>query len=275
MWTLSGFADEISPDLEEQCATLSAESMRFLEFRGVWNKNVLDLTDEELSRVAAALKNHGIGVSSIGSPIGKISITDDFEPHRERFARALDIAKRFDARYVRIFSFFMPKGADPGRYRDEVISRLRELVDMADQAGVTLLHENERDIYGDIPKRCLDLLTSLESPCFRAVWDAANYVQCGVRPFPDGYRALRPYVEYVHIKDAIASTGRVVPAGEGDGAIRETIAALRNDGFDGFFSMEPHLAAAGTFAGFSGPGLFRKATQSFKKLLDEQGISWS
>jgi sugar phosphate isomerase/epimerase len=94
-------------------------------------------------------------------------------------------------------------------------------------------------------------------------------------PYGEGYEALRPYVEYVHVKDALSGSGRVVPAGEGDGEIRETISALHASGFDGFFSLEPHLASSGTYSGFSGPALFGRAAGAFKNLLRQQEIPWS
>lgn len=276
MWTLTGFADEISPELDEQLDTLAQESMNFMELRSVWNTNVLDLTDGELEKVRSATTGRGVGISSIGSPIGKVSITEPFGPHLERFRRALNAARFMNAPYVRVFSFFIPEGQAPDLYRDEVLERMGAMASEAEGAGITLLHENEKDIYGDVPSRCLDILESVDSPALRAAWDAANFVQCGIQhPYTDGYESLRPYVEYVHVKDALAESGRVVPAGDGDGEIPETLAALNASGFDGFFSLEPHLASAGKYSGFSGPELFRKAAGAFKDLLRRQGIEWA
>jgi sugar phosphate isomerase/epimerase len=96
-----------------------------------------------------------------------------------------------------------------------------------------------------------------------------------VRPHDAGYEQLRPYIAYVHVKDAKLDGGGVVPAGEGDGQVRQTVRALRDSGFDGFFSMEPHLAVAGEFSGFSGPDLFRLAVQRFTAILAEEGIAWA
>ena len=276
MWTLTGFADEISPELDEQLDTLAEEFIRYMELRSVWNTNVLDLTDEELGRVRAAVAERGIGISSIGSPIGKVSITDPFGPHLERFRRALHVAGVMESPYVRVFSFFIPEGHEPDRYREEVLERMGALASEAEDSGITLLHENEKEIYGDVPNRCVDLLAGVDSPALRAAWDAANFVQCGIRhPYTEGYESLRPYVEYVHVKDALADSRRVVPAGEGDGEIPETLSALRGSGFDGFFSLEPHLASSGTYSGFSGPELFRKAAGAFKDLLRQQEIEWA
>jgi sugar phosphate isomerase/epimerase len=273
-WTLTGFADEISPDLDEQLDTLAAEQMRYLELRGVWGKNVLKLSDDELRQVKATLDDRGVKVSSIGSPIGKIKIGDDFAPHLEEFRRTLYCARALEAPFIRIFSFFIPQGDDPAKYRDEVIARLGAIAKEAEGHNVTLLHENEKEIYGDVPTRCLDIITSVNSPVLRVAWDPANFVQCGVRPHTEGYPMLRPYIAYVHVKDALLGSGQVVPAGQGDGQVRDTVAALKSSGFDGFFSLEPHLKSGGTYAGFSGPDLFRTAVQAFKGVLAEQGIEW-
>ena len=276
MWTLTGFADEISPELDEQLNTLAEESISYMELRSVWNTNVLDLTDEELEWVKTAAADRSIGISSIGSPIGKVPITDPFGPHLERFRRALHAAEVMEAPYVRVFSFFITERQEPGRYREEIIDRMGILAAEAGDSGVTLLHENEKDIYGDVPERCADILAGVGSPALRAAWDAANFVQCGVsHPYKEGYEALRPYIEYVHVKDALSGSGKVVPAGEGDGEISETLSALRASGFDGFFSLEPHLASSGKYSGFSGPVLFRKAARAFKNLLRKEEIEWA
>ncbi|MDQ3438243.1 MAG: sugar phosphate isomerase/epimerase [Actinomycetota bacterium] len=275
MWTLTGFADEISPELDEQLDTLAEESISYMELRSVWNTNVLDLTDDELDRVKSAVAERGIGISSIGSPIGKVPVTDPFGPHLERFRRALRAAEAMRAPYVRVFSFFIPEGQEPDRYREEVLDRMGAMTGEAADAGVMLLHENEKEIYGDVPSRCVDILAGVGSPVLRAAWDAANFVQCGVtHPYDEGYASLRPYIEYVHVKDALSGTDRVVPAGEGDGQLPETLSALRASGFDGFFSLEPHLASAGKYSGFSGPELFRKAAGALKELLRKQEIEW-
>ncbi len=275
MWTLSGFADEISADFDEQCRVLNELGMGSIEFRSAWGTNVLDLEDDQIERVRKTLNEHGLRMSSVGSPIGKISIHDDFEEHLRRFDRALHVARVFEAPYIRLFSFFIPKGDDPGTYRDEVLRRMTALADAAQGHDVVLLHENEKNIYGDSPERCLDIVQSVGSRQLRLTWDAANFVQCGYRPHSDGYAMLRPHLgAYIQIKDAHLATGEVVPAGEGDGEVRATIQALRADGFDGFFSLEPHLAAAGPMGGFSGADLFRVAHRAFTRVLVEEGIDY-
>lgn len=274
MWTLSGFADEISPDLDVQCQVLGELGIGYIEFRSAWGTNVLDLDDAQLDTVRATLAKHEIQMSSVGSPIGKISIHDDFDEHLRRFDRALHVAEYFGAPFIRLFSFFLPEDEDPKSHRDEVLRRMAALAKRAEGRDVVLLHENEKAIYGDTPERCLDIVTSVDSPKLRLAWDAANFVQCGVRPFAEAYPMLRPFTDYIQIKDAVAETGAVVPAGEGDGELRDTFAALRADGFDGFFSLEPHLVAAGPMGGFSGPELFGAAHRAFTGLLTEEGIEY-
>jgi sugar phosphate isomerase/epimerase len=272
--TLSGFADEISPDPAEQLAVLAAENITHLELRSAWSVNVADLGDAELARFAVALDGAGVRVSAIGSPIGKVGIDEPLEPELDRLRRIADVAARFGTTIVRVFSFFIPEGDDPGRYRQQVIERMRALADVAEERGVVLAHENEKKIYGDRPERCADLIESVGSPALRATFDAANFVQCGVRPHTEGYGLLRPYLVYLQVKDALAATGEVVPAGQGDGEVRETLAALRDSGFAGYVSLEPHLAMEGRFGGFSGPDDFRRAAQALKGLLGELSIPW-
>jgi sugar phosphate isomerase/epimerase len=273
--TLTGFADEISADLEEQMDVLASEGISHIEFRGVWGKNVLKLTDEEAAKVKERLVARGFKISSIGSPIGKIKITDDFAPHVVDFERAIALAKFFETSFIRVFSFFIPKEEDAAVYRDEVISRMKQLTVRAEQEGITLLHENESHIYGDIGSRCLDILQSVNSLNLRCAFDPANFVQCGVKPMTEAYPLLSPYVTYVHIKDAVTETRKVVPAGVGNGELRELISALKDREYAGFLSLEPHLKAAETFQGFSGPGLFVVAIKALKGLLTEAGLKWN
>src|SRR5215203_2004791 len=250
MWTLSGFSDEISPEPRVQCRVAGGLGLKYLEVRSAWNVNILDLDGDQLAALRQTLKEFDLSVSSIGSPIGKIYIDEDFEPHLERMRHAAEVARQLGAPYIRIFSFFLRAGDDPDTHRGEVLRRMRALADVAEQYDVVLLHENEKEIYGDIPRRCLDIVTAVDSPKLRLAWDAANFVQVGVRPFTEGYALLRPYLEYVQIKDARLADASVVVAGAGDGEVVETIRALRADGFDGFFSLEPHLADYNARGGF-------------------------
>ena len=271
---LSGFADEISPDPAEQLATLAAESIAHLELRGAWSVNVADFTAEQVAAFRAAVDGAGVRVSAIGSPVGKIPVGAPLGPELDRMRRVADVAAELGTAIVRVFSFYIPGGDPPERYRQQVIDRMGALAGIAEDRGLVLAHENEKEIYGDTPDRCADVITAVGSPALRATFDPANFVQCGVRPHSDAYALLRPFLVYLQVKDALAATGEVVPAGEGDGQLRETLTALRDSGFTGFMSLEPHLAQAGRFGGFSGPQGFRRAAQALKSLLNELAIPY-
>ena len=281
MIRLTAFADEISADLDEQIAVLHKENIHFLELRAAWNTNVLDFTDQQVQKIIQTLSTQHISVSAIGSPIGKVPINSSFALHLERFERAIELAHLFQTPFIRVFSFYPPTVAqnnaehtdssDPSQWRAEVLSRLRELTAKAQAANITLLHENEKGIYGDTIARCVDLLQNINDAHFQATLDPANFIQCGQTPFPAGYEALQPWLSYIHVKDA-RSDGSIVAAGKGTARWPELLQALQQDRYDGFFSLEPHLASAAQFQGFSGPELFHHASQAFQQLLKQ--LEW-
>lgn len=279
MWKLSGFADEISNDLDEQIALLTRLGINYIEFRSAWGTKVLDLTDEQLRSAKRKLDAAGIRLSSVGSDLGKISITDPFDAHLERARRGVEVAQFLGSPYIRTFSFFMPDGHDPTTFRDDVIARIAAMVEVARAGGITLLHENEKGIFGDTPERVVELMTALSSADYRVVFDPANFVQCGVKPFDEAYHMVRGFTEYLHCKDALApvgpaDTGQVVPSGDGDGQLRELFGALKQSGFDGFFSIEPHLGDFDAFGGLCGPDLWTTAFEAVTRLFDELGVGW-
>ncbi len=272
IWNLSGFGDEIDTDPTVQVAVLQALGANNIEVRSAWGVNIVDLSPEQLDALATVFADRGMGVSAIASPIGKVDITLPVEHEVERLGVAIQAARRLDTRYIRLFSFFSGDGVTPESIRDEVLQRMRALADLAEREGIILLHENEKDIYGDTPDRVLDIIESVGSSALRVAWDNANFVQVGVRPFTEGYAMLRPHLEYLQVKDAIAATSAVVPAGEGDGQLLETLTALRDDGYTGFASLEPHLADVNAMGGFSGPEAFGRAARAFRLLTDQLGI---
>jgi sugar phosphate isomerase/epimerase len=158
------------------------------------------------------------------------------------------------------------------RDRAEVLRRMQKKVDYLRDRAPVLLHENENDIYGERGAQCLDLLRSIDSPKLRCAFDFANFVQAGENPL-DNWPSLKPYTVHIHIKDALAGTGKVVPAGHGDGKIAEILKDACASGYAGFLSLEPHLAQHGQFSGFSGPDQFKVAADALKKLCRDNGIS--
>ncbi|MGB8455245.1 MAG: sugar phosphate isomerase/epimerase [Anaerocolumna sp.] len=238
---ITGFADEIHSDLKVQVKLLNELGIKFIELRSANGKNIAEFTLEEAAAIKKYLMENNISVSALGSPIGKIMITEEFEPHFETYKRVVELAKLFETPYIRIFSFFIPKGEDPFLYRDEVLIRMKRMIDYAKLHNVILLHENEKDIYGDAAIRCKELFEAFYGENFKCTFDFANFVQCRQDTL-SAYDLLKPYVEYIHIKDAIFETGEVVPAGEGDGNVLIILKELDQDGYNGYLSLEPHLA---------------------------------
>jgi sugar phosphate isomerase/epimerase len=261
---LSAFADEIDQDLKTQMDVLEKYGVKYIEMREVNGKNLVDHTLEEVLELKKEMDQRGFKLSAIGSPIGKILITDDFEPHLEKFKHTIEIAKLLETKYIRMFSFYIPKGKSPDDYRAEVIRRWTEFVKVAEGADVVLLHENEKEIYGDTAQRCLDLLETMRCSYVKAVFDPANFVQCDVKTYPEAYNLLENYVVYMHIKDAVFKDHHVVPAGEGDGKVKDILTQLHNKNFEGFLSLEPHLNSS--LPG-GGPELFGVACNALKKIL--------
>ncbi|WP_298863621.1 sugar phosphate isomerase/epimerase family protein [Microbacterium sp.] len=273
-WSLSGFGDEIDPDPRVQIAVLKALGAQHIEVRSAWGVNVVDLSDEQLSELARLLKDAGLGVSAVASPIGKVDVSLDPALEVRRLQRIIRVAHALQTDSIRIFSFFRGEGVPVESTRDAVMTGMRLLADEAEREKVTLLHENEKDIYGDIPERVLDLVETVASPALRLAWDSANFVQVGVaHPHDDGFAMLRPHLDYLQVKDAVAATGEVVPAGQGDGQVLKTVQALAADGYTGFASLEPHLAQAHALGGFSGPVAFGDAARAFAELLRQAGVT--
>lgn len=244
---LSGFSDEIAPELDLQLAAIREWGLSHIELRAADGVNVSDFSTEKVKEVKNKLAGAGVSVSSIGSPIGKIGVEEDFAPHLEKLKRTLEIQKELGAPYLRMFSFYIPQGRAPEDFREEVLDRMGRMVEEAAAWDSVLLHENEKGIYGDNAPRCKELLDAFYGPHFKAVFDFANFVQVGQQTLP-AYELLKPYVEYVHVKDAQWGTGAVVPAGQGDGHVKDILTDLIGGGWKGFLSLEPHLT---DFAGLA------------------------
>lgn len=230
------FADEASSWISGQITAMQENEVDGLEIRTVDKVNISDLSDQKAREVKQLLDAAGRKVWSIGSPIGKIDADkDDFLLHTERFKRTLELAEILEASNIRLFSFFTPQETR-NDYKALVLERLVVFLELADQSGITLCHENEKGIYGDTPERCLELHKAL--PELKAVFDPANFVQCGVDT-QHAWKVLKPYVKYLHIKDALPD-GSVVPAGKGIGHVKEILDDYRKSGGQ-WVTVEPHL----------------------------------
>jgi 3-dehydroshikimate dehydratase len=268
MVKISAFADEISDDLDEQIKHLKANGVEFIELRGVWGKNVLALSEDEVREVKQRAAESGIGFSAVGSPLGKFPLDGDFSWQMEGLKKALETAAILEAPYIRLFSFWIPPGEDASKHRAQVIDWLGQMVAEAEKTSVLLAHENERGIYGDTGERCLDLYTTLKSPAFTGIFDFANFVQCQQHPYKDCWLKLRPFISYFHVKDSLLESGKVVPAGQGDGDVEKILAEAFENGFDNFLTLEPHLSLAEASYGRTTPDLFKTAADSLHAIIN-------
>lgn len=244
---LSAFSDEYASDFEEQLRGMQHFSINHIELRHVDGKNVSELTQEEVREAGKKLSAYGVRVSAIGSPLGKIRLDGDLDAHMETAKRIFDTANQLGTKYVRMFSFYPPKGENILEKKSEVLGALERMLLLAEAQGIILCHENEAGIYGATPLHCRELLDHFGG-ALRCVFDMGNFVLEGVTPFPDAYTLLSPYIAYFHIKDALAA-GAIVPPGKGDASIREILNAHREAAAEDFFiSLEPHLE---TFSGLN------------------------
>lgn len=255
---LSGFADEITDDLTRQVKHVKSLGMSYIEMRGVDGNNLIFHNDEKVKSIKAYLDENGIKLSALGSPLGKIGIKDDFDKHFEDYKRAVEVAHMMDCKNIRMFSYYIPDGEDADKYKEEVFNRTGKFVDYAKKNDAVLLHENEKGIYGDNAKRCLNLMEEFYGDNFKCIFDFANFVQVKQDTL-EAYEMLKKYIFYFHVKDALFVNGQVTPAGYGDGHVKEILTTELEKGFNGFLSLEPHLS---DFAGFAS---LEKSGEGFEK----------
>lgn len=268
---LSAFSDEYADSFPDQLEAMNRLEIDYIELRFVDKKNVAELTATEVKQTADMLRAAGIRVSAIGSPLGKVAVDSNLQEHLELTKRLCETACRMDTKLMRIFSFYLPKGEVPEQFRNQVIDRLGQMLDVADSFGIQLCHENEADIYGETPQRCLELMEAMGGR-LKCVFDMGNFAFCGYSPYPQAYEKLKPYLGYFHIKDAL-SAGAIVPPGKGEAQISEILKDYQKTGEkDTFITLEPHLQ---TFSGlnalvgksFDNPYKFENQQVAFEEAL--------
>ena len=245
-YILSAFADEYDNKLDEQVNALKRFGIDHLEIRFVDGRNIADLSSGEADEVKRKLDNSGIKVSSVGSPVGKISLDGDMTGHLALAEGVFEKAKILGTDLVRVFSFYPPKGKCIDECRDHVMSALDRMISLAKSYGITLCHENEARIYGEKAENCLDIM---EHFCGRikAVFDMGNFALEKHDPYV-AYKLLRDHIRYFHIKDAL-SAGAIVPPGKGEAGIRYILSEhAKYTDEDIVITLEPHLQ---TFSGLN------------------------
>ena len=275
MITFSAFADEIGKDLELQMDTCEANGVKCIDVRAIDGVNVSAMTLDQAREYRKQMDDRGFAVPCIGSPIGKIRIGDDFEAHLELLRHTCDVARAFGTDLIRMFSFYASEGKEIMDQREEVLARMAAMLIVADQAGVVLMHENESNIYGAKTEGVKDLFATFKSDRFKSIFDPANFLTEGLEPYDDCWtQGLGDLTEYFHIKDKVHGAKTCVPAGQGEGQFAEIFADLKARDWSGYMTLEPHLAAAGQFSGFTGPDLFAKAAAALKDICDRACLAY-
>ncbi len=275
MITLSAFADEIDQDLDVQMDVCEANGVKAIDVRNIDDTNVSAFTVGQAQEYKRRLDDRGFQVPCIGSPIGKIKMDDDFEAHLSLLQHCCEVAHALGTRRIRIFSFYPAEGKSIQDDREAVMDRMAKMLDVADAADAELFHENEKAIYGAKPDGVKDLFATLGHDRLKGIFDPANYVEEGVKPYDDGWtQGLAELTDYFHIKDKAPGEHTCCPAGTGAGQFREIFADLASRGWSGTMTFEPHMSQAGQFKGFTGPELFAKAVASLKGVCDEAGLAY-
>ncbi len=272
MIRLCAFADESGNALEEQIAGLKRNGISLLEIRNVNGKNVMELTDEEAKAIKARLDQEGIKIWSLGSPIGKKDITVSEEEYLADVRRGVELARIFGCENIRMFSFFKAY-ENP----EKVMKLMKKTAEIGKETGIKMCHENDKTLYGDTMKRVQEVLAA--APGLYYVYDPANYIQVGEKA-KDTLAEMAPRAYYFHIKDVVAETGEVVPAGYGDGDLKGLVSRITDDKV---LTVEPHLkifdgyalndstALKTKFKFESNVEAFDAAVAAIKKILREAG----
>lgn len=256
-WPITAFADEIAPDLSTQIRVLKEHHVAGLDLRSVEGKNVLALTDAEVDEVGKAVAEAGLFVQCVGSPVNKVRLEDGREAEDAKLRRAIEVAHLLGIRRIRIFT---PESDDA----EAVMAWMEGQLRMAEAADVLLLVENDAKYWSAYPQNAKRLFRELAGANLMAAFDFANAHLLGTT-VEEWFPWIVPYLDTIHIKDA--KDGHVVPAGQGDAGIALTLDSLWKDNWSGPLTLEPHLAAAGAFGGFSGEKLFAEAANALYGVL--------
>ena len=272
MIKLSAFSDEAGSSIEEQIAAMKRNGISYTELRSIDGKNVSAFTLDEAKAYQKTFEENGISVWSIGSPLGKADIEVDFAEYEKKVRHVCELAKIFKTDKIRMFSFWHANEKE-----EKVYENLRKMVAIGEEYGVQMCHENEKDIFGDIAERVLKVMQNVEG--LKYIYDPANFLQCD-EPADKTLDLFHAKTEYFHIKDVIMENGALVPAGYGDGKIKELLARITDDKV---LTLEPHLAVFDAYKSIDNTEMkhkftyasaneaFDAAVTALKSLLNEVG----
>ena len=237
---ISGYADEISSDFKTQLKALKKLNMNHIALRTINGVSVFDYPyDRFKEEIYPLLKSYNISVSEIGSPIGKVHVDDEISKKKQidKIDNLIKIMKLLDTKYLRVFSLYIKEHNDQTFHK--VITFLNEVIAKVEGHDLIVLHENEKDIYGDQAVFCKQIHEHIKHKQFKAIFDFANFVQVH-DDTKQAYSLLKPYIYGFHIKDA-DETGRNVLIGEGEGYLSDILSQIDFHRFKGYVTLEPHL----------------------------------
>ena len=268
---LSAFTDEYSPEIDKQIEGMLKNGIHYTELRGVDGKNVSEIDVAKAKEVKAKLEANGLEVWSIGSPLGKIKLTDDIEKHLELTKHCAELANIFGTPRMRVFSFYVPNTTDIAPYRTQVMDWMGRMLEVAKAEGAILCHENEKGIYGEKIEGCVDIQKTFGGE-YKCIFDPANFLQADVKPYPDAFSALGDSIYYMHIKDCDAAK-TIVPAGKGLGGIPEILRELNKREGQMVLTLEPHLTIFKGLAGLEAEGETSAIGNAFRTAEEAFGVA--
>jgi sugar phosphate isomerase/epimerase len=276
--------DEISQDFGRSCEVAAREfGMRWIELRGMWRKNIVNLDAKEIAEAQRILKKYELRVTDIASPLYKVAWKDDpraketqaedfhasftFAQQDEVLERSLELAKAFATDRVRCFDFWRLDNPEP--YREAIHETLRSAADKAGNRGMILLLENDGGLNTSTGAEAAKVLAAVDSPHFMLNWDPGNAAANGEKAYPDGYNLLpKERIGHCHCKDTVKQGKDYDWAAMGTGIVdwQGQFQALKRDGYRFAVSLETHWQGGGTAEESS-----RQSWSGMKTLLQKAG----
>jgi len=291
---LTAITDEISQNFEHALDVLLEYGIRHAELRGLWGTNIADLSPEQAQRAKNALEERGMSVVCLSTPFYKCDLALNsenegekagpmhlaqprtFEQQKDILRRCADLAELFGTKYLRVFTFWRKAVLTP-EIEAQIVEAFQEPLAFAKERGLTLLLENEYSCYIGTGEEAARIVQTINHPNLKIVWDPGNAFCADEVPYPNGYNAIKPYFVHMHIKDANMVVNeekgrhpKFCVIGEGELDYVGHLAALREDGYEGFLSLETHYIPP-TGRGENGKGTSedgsRACIESLQKLL--------
>ena len=244
---LSGIADEAGKPIETQIKAHREIGFDHIEVRNVNETTLAYASDEEFDQIHQKLNKAGLQVSCFASQLANWAreITGPLDKDIDELKRSIPRMKKMNTPFIRVMSWTNKESKlSDAEWRDKAISRMKELARIAEDGGITLVHENCDGWGGLGPQQTLELLSEVNSPALKLVFDTGNCPSHDQDTW-EYYSAVKQHIVYVHIKDYKLGDGDKTACypGEGVARVRDVVKDLLASGYNGGFSIEPHMAS--------------------------------